>query len=519
MKYTRTFHRVLTITTFHRHRFEVGHPLKDTHEQVYLSKKFVPQAVGDPPRMNSAKREPGSKWDKKSQRSATYYLTLLQPWWAAKCPSGEDRLFTKPFLENSSVDGNHILFAPNYDEFITFTDRLKQVIAERPASSATNDAETTKLFDNAEYAAAHQAVLFNMAHGLHPSTLENKIQSKFRARAASVWGTAKAKEDGTEPPPGSKPERSGAKHHEGPSAAEAQAANILASVQLANSRTEVASDKHRAFVDHSAAFVATVQHQGAQVRAATSHHQAVLTTAKDLTAIKAKLSELPAAPEEPKVTRGKKKDRRRVPELGLPDISDLNDKQKKALDYATSFMTKPAQAPISAPNTRGRSKLEALPSPVDAGNTSMAGLRMLVHGGPGTGKTFFVDKVLQYARFHNINFIVGANCASAASILPMGETLHSIIGLGIMAENTNKRHKEAKLKPLTPSRLKERQDKYSNAKFIVIDEISMVSVTMLSHISDRFKQIMGSTEDFGGLGIDSFADYPILLHLNSFALR
>jgi hypothetical protein len=132
---------------------------------------------------------------------------------------------------------------------------------------------------------------------------------------------------------------------------------------------------------------------------------------------------------------------------------------------------------------------------------------MLVHGGPGTGKTFFVEKVLQYARFHGVNFIVGAQCASAASILPMGETLHSIIGLGMIQEDKGGSTKEVKLKPLSGSKLEELQVKYQNAKFIVIDEISMVSVCMLSYISDRFKEIMASTEDFGGLGNSCISEY------------
>jgi hypothetical protein len=186
--------------------------------------------------------------------------------------------------------------------------------------------------------------------------------------------------------------------------------------------------------------------------------------------------------------------------LQLPNVKDLNEKQREALEYATGFMTQASTAPISAPHsTRAQQKLAAASIP-DITKLSMAGMKMLVHGGPGTGKTFFVEKVLQYARFHGINFIVGAQCASAASILPMGETLHSIIGLGMIQDDKGGSTKEVKLKPLSGSKLEELQVKYQNAKFIVIDEISMVSVCMLSYISDRFKEIMASTEDFGGLG-------------------
>jgi len=137
---------------------------------------------------------------------------------------------------------------------------------------------------------------------------------------------------------------------------------------------------------------------------------------------------------------------------------------------------------------------------------SMSGLRMLVHGGPGTGKTFFVDRVLSFAKYFGFEFIVGALCASAASILPMGETLHSITAIGRPKNKSNRGSVQndqlpATLPAISASRLDDLQKRYSKAKFIVIDEVSMVSVVMLSHISDRLKQIMRCDDDFGGLGI------------------
>ena len=96
-----------------------------------MSKMFIPQAVGDPPRMSSNVKE-NAQSVKKVQKGAAYYLTLLQPWWAVKKSTGEVEILT-----TSGVDGTVSKVNHTYAELVKFTDILKQANVAFQSESAS----------------------------------------------------------------------------------------------------------------------------------------------------------------------------------------------------------------------------------------------------------------------------------------------------------------------------------------------------------------------------------------------
>jgi len=165
-------------------------------------------------------------------------------------------------------------------------------------------------------------------------------------------------------------------------------------------------------------------------------------------------------------------------EIMLPDMAQLNDDQRAAATVLLDYLC--------------LGQLETV--------DNIRAPKLLIHGGPGCGKTHFVNFVTKCAQLLQIQVICGAFAASAARNMPDGQTLHSIcaFGLGSLAQQ----------RTLSSSKLMELRARYSKARVLVIDEISMVDPVMLSALSARLGQIMGQpTQDFGGLAVLALGDF------------
>ena len=122
-------------------------------------------------------------------------------------------------------------------------------------------------------------------------------------------------------------------------------------------------------------------------------------------------------------------------------------------------------------------------------------LKIMICGMAGTGKSYFINKLLQ-----RINGRITINCAaatgSAAAGLPGGRTLHSLMGIsahsGSLDMSTN-----------TVTRCKQM---FGSARFLVIDEISLVSAQMFEQVDRRLRQWFNLNMQFGGIAMILMGD-------------
>ena len=107
-------------------------------------------------------------------------------------------------------------------------------------------------------------------------------------------------------------------------------------------------------------------------------------------------------------------------------------------------------------------------------------------GGAGTGKSYVINAISQYAHeaTGNRNFVrVAAPTGNAASLFSGGETLHSMFK--IPAE---KWFSES-LDDLNGERLANLQRQFKETEILIIDEKGMVGLGRLAQINQRLKQI------------------------------
>jgi len=125
-------------------------------------------------------------------------------------------------------------------------------------------------------------------------------------------------------------------------------------------------------------------------------------------------------------------------------------------------------------------------------------LLLLLHGGPGTGKSTLVNYMIQ--KFGAEHFQCLAPTGIAASLLKNGQTYH--LYLGINSENP-----KLELNPMKKAFIE--QD-LAGVKIIVIDEISFVGPNSLHIIDARLKSVLNNQRPFGGMGIIVCGDFSQL---------
>jgi hypothetical protein len=121
-----------------------------------------------------------------------------------------------------------------------------------------------------------------------------------------------------------------------------------------------------------------------------------------------------------------------------------------------------------------------------------------VSGAAGTGKSHVIKAVVQYANKEvGLNGVVRvtAPTGSAASLLPGGRTIHSL--LKIRPEDGFARHES----DLDGKAKHELEMDFVNTKVMILDEKSMCGLGRLSQIHRRLCEAKGVTEPFGGISM------------------
>ena len=128
-------------------------------------------------------------------------------------------------------------------------------------------------------------------------------------------------------------------------------------------------------------------------------------------------------------------------------------------------------------------------------------LQLLLHGCPGTGKSFLINTVYEMAQTMDIHIVCMAPTGIAASSLPRGQTLHSALHLPVF-KNKKERYHQFYPKLTVDQKIKlQQQLQTDKLKMIVIDEFSCINDNFFGQIDNRMRDIMGADEPFGGIGV------------------
>jgi DNA replication protein DnaC len=134
-------------------------------------------------------------------------------------------------------------------------------------------------------------------------------------------------------------------------------------------------------------------------------------------------------------------------------------------------------------------------------------LTIFITGGAGTGKSFLLRVIREHLLRINTsstpNVLVGAPTGVAAYNVK-ALTLHKLLNLPIQHKS------KASYTSLSGYMLKQLRDLFCGVKFLIVDEVSMVSVNTLDHIHRRLSEIKDTILQpdvyFGGLNIIMFGD-------------
>ena len=128
-----------------------------------------------------------------------------------------------------------------------------------------------------------------------------------------------------------------------------------------------------------------------------------------------------------------------------------------------------------------------------------SGKNVFLTGSAGAGKTYLLNKYIEYLRARNIPLAITASTGIAATHLG-GQTIHSWSGLGIRDELfPEDLAKMAKKKPL--------RTRLEQVQVLIIDEVSMLSGRALQNINEILQYFKVSFAPFGGVQIVFSGDF------------
>lgn len=135
----------------------------------------------------------------------------------------------------------------------------------------------------------------------------------------------------------------------------------------------------------------------------------------------------------------------------------------------------------------------------EAFNLLKMGKNIFLTGAAGSGKTYLLNKYINYLKIHQVRVAVTASTGIAATHL-QGITIHSWSGIGIKDHISEKDLEKLQ----TNRRIK---GNYKKTKVLIIDEVSMLHKHQLDMVDTIARYILGRDESFGGIQVVLCGDF------------
>lgn len=136
---------------------------------------------------------------------------------------------------------------------------------------------------------------------------------------------------------------------------------------------------------------------------------------------------------------------------------------------------------------------------VEAFDILKSGYNVFLTGAPGSGKTFLLNKYIEYLKKNYATVSVTASTGIAATHMG-GVTLHSWSGIGIKEELDEREIKSICEKSYLRKRIK-------NTGVLIIDEISMIKASQFEAVNKICQYIKRSSRPFGGIQVVCSGDF------------
>jgi len=189
-------------------------------------------------------------------------------------------------------------------------------------------------------------------------------------------------------------------------------------------------------------------------------------------------------------------------------IVDLNFEWKSRLDYWTADELNMMQGwidskrrpedlimdtcPVVLPEQLNQLQRVAFEI-IKSHNSENKQLLMILLGAAGCGKTFTIHAIATYLNDPVESLKLAAPTAKAAFLIN-GDTIHQLFAI--------RSNDSTQYDPLEGESLRKLQQTFANIKFVIIDEYSMLSQSMLARIDQRMRQITQLFDaDFGGMSV------------------
>jgi len=132
---------------------------------------------------------------------------------------------------------------------------------------------------------------------------------------------------------------------------------------------------------------------------------------------------------------------------------------------------------------------------------------LVITGPAGTGKSFTINKMVDWATHHNKRFGITASTGISAFLIG-GRTIHSFLGIGLANKSPEDTANYVKF------RCKQIYKTLINLEILFIDEISMIDKDLLDYISEYLCCIRECDEPFGGIQVVLSGDFCQLPPVN-----
>jgi ATP-dependent DNA helicase PIF1 len=128
------------------------------------------------------------------------------------------------------------------------------------------------------------------------------------------------------------------------------------------------------------------------------------------------------------------------------------------------------------------------------------GKTVIILGPGGTGKTYIINTIRQICAKSNRKLHISALTGKAASLIPGARTLHSTLSIGL-GKNTAAEY----IENIRGSKWK--MANWKRIKILIIDEISMLGMTLFDKLDKIARAILNPNKPFGGIQIIGSGDF------------